>query len=199
MVTLPRISIIAMSVLMANMGIITIMVIMSRTVATSITANVQNGYNAHNKFFAPWQTGKGLILPEDFFGGQHQNRDGLVPKTLYLTFSYANFTVGQLKHTGINNYLINMIDNKLPLCDLSNYPLAIWYCLLARKMIAFNCMFEVSITWPWKTGTRYLWLKLYPSSQSVNSNRKKLASYITAPSPWCLEKSTLTDSSISMT
>ena len=55
-------------------------------VTRSRMANVQNGYDGHdnsrcydghNKFFASRPTRKGLILPEDFFGGRHQNKDNL--------------------------------------------------------------------------------------------------------------------------
>ena len=51
---------------------------------------VQDNHNSHNKFFAPRQTGKGLILPEDLFGGRHQNRNSLVLGMSFLTLSYAD-------------------------------------------------------------------------------------------------------------
>ena len=34
-------------------------------------------YDGHDKFFAPRQAGKGLILPADLFGGRYQNEDNL--------------------------------------------------------------------------------------------------------------------------
>ena len=46
---------------MVRTGTIAIMVTISRTVATSRTANVQNGYNGHDKFFVPRQTGKEMV------------------------------------------------------------------------------------------------------------------------------------------
>ena len=61
--------------------------------------DVQNGYNGHdnlshhnghNKFFAQRQTRKGLILPEEFFGGRHQNRYGLVLGMPFFTLSCAD-------------------------------------------------------------------------------------------------------------
>ena len=58
---------------------IAIMVTISRTVATSRTANVQNGYNGHDKFFVPRQTGKGLILPEDPFWWPTPERRWSIP------------------------------------------------------------------------------------------------------------------------
>ena len=80
MVRIVRMGTIAMMVIMSRM------VIRSRTVTIARTANVQNSYNGydnlscyngHNKFFALRLIGKGLILLEDFFGCQHQNKDNL--------------------------------------------------------------------------------------------------------------------------
>ena len=60
-------------------GTIAIMVTMSKTVVTYKTANVQNGYNGHDKFFVPRQTGKGLILPEDLFWWPTPERRWSIP------------------------------------------------------------------------------------------------------------------------
>ena len=56
---------------------------------------------------------------------------------------------------------------------LLSHPLALQGCSSAMA-IAFDYVSEVSITWPWRTDTRGLELRLYLPSQSVNSDRRKL-------------------------
>ena len=55
-----------------------------------------------------------------------------------------------LKHTGINDHLIDLVDNKQPPYDLSSHPPTLQYCPSARRAVTFHYMsiIKVSITWP---------------------------------------------------
>ena len=87
----------------------------------------------------------------------------------------SSFAAELSKHTGINNYPIGLVD-KPPSYDLLSHLATLRYCSSVRRTLAFDCLSEVSITWPWRTGTRCLGLWRYPCSWSVNSDKRRFAS-----------------------
>ena len=84
----------------------------------------------------------------------------------------ADSTTDLPKHTGINNHPIDLVDDKQPPYDLLNHPPALQYCPSARRTVAFDCAFEVSITRPSRIDTCCLGLRLYPLGCSGGSDKK---------------------------
>ena len=70
---------------------------------------------------------------------------------------------------GINNHAIELVN------DHPSHPQVLPPFLTGSRTDAFDCAPEISITWPWRTDTRYLGLRLYPPGRSINSDRKKFA------------------------
>ena len=70
------------------------------------------------------------------------------------------------EHTSINDYPIGLVNNFI------SHPPALRYRSSTKKIVAFDCVSEVSIIRPSRTGTRCLWSSLYPPGWSVNSDKK---------------------------
>ena len=64
----------------------------------------------------------------------------------------SSFAAELPKHTGINDHPIGLVD-KPPSYDLPSHPATLRYRSSVRRTLAFDCLSEVSIIRPSRTGT----------------------------------------------
>ena len=85
------------------------------------------------------------------------------PPTIRIT-PMSFLSTGATQDTGINDHPIEV-----------TFQVTRWrsgYCSCAERAVAFDCVSEISITRPSKTGTCCLRLRLYPPGRSGGSDRK---------------------------